>query len=135
MGNIVRISDMVSLALHSMVIIASKNEFINVRGIAELTGFSVNHLSKTLQRLVKAGLVRSVRGPKGGFKLLKPAKDISLMDIYNAIEGPIEIKECPLNSDMCAFKKCIFDGLHTKLNSEFIDYMENKKLSDFSNNI
>jgi Rrf2 family protein len=46
-------------------------------------------LLKTLLRLVHAGLLQSVKGPRGGFRLARPLQDITLLDVVEAVEGPI----------------------------------------------
>lgn len=58
-------------------------------------------LAKILQRLVKAGIVFSLRGVKGGFHLAKEPKDISLLTVIEAIEGPISINKCVLDKRIC----------------------------------
>lgn len=133
MPGIVHMSDMVSIALHSMVLIAAQEaELINAKKIASATGFSEAHLSKVLQRLVRAGYIRSLRGPKGGFTLTKRAEDITLLDIYEAIEGPITIDSTGVNCRTCPLKSCIFGGIPQHLNKEFFNYLKDKRLSDFS---
>jgi Rrf2 family protein len=52
------------------------------------------YLNKQLQALVRAGILSSVSGPKGGFRLALPAADISLLDIVVAVEGPDEAFAC-----------------------------------------
>ena len=88
MSRIFSLSEAASIALHSMVLIARSTNGINVVKITEVTGFSKNHIAKVLQRLVKADMLRSVRGPAGGFYLKKEAVEITFLDIYEAIEGP-----------------------------------------------
>lgn len=58
-------------------------------------------LHKVMPRLVKAGLVRSRRGARGGYRLAKDPKDISLLDIVQAIDGPIYINRCLFDKDDC----------------------------------
>ncbi|MDD3840649.1 MAG: Rrf2 family transcriptional regulator [Clostridia bacterium] len=136
LANIFHMSEMVSLALHSILIIAAKDkQLVNAKKISEIIGASEAHLAKTLQQLVKAGYIRSVRGPKGGFTLLKEASEITLLDIYQAIEGPIRVEGCPMNCEKCAFKTCIFGGIPEKLNQEFRQYMMSKRVSDFKGNL
>ncbi|MEL7563561.1 MAG: Rrf2 family transcriptional regulator [Dehalobacterium sp.] len=133
MPGVVHISEMVSLALHSMAIIAdSKKEVVNVKEISAATACSEAHLVKVLQRLVRAGFLYSIRGPKGGFGLSKPADQITLLDIYQVIEGPLKLAGCPTNHQTCFFKSCIFGGVLEKLNQDFIEYLSSKKVSDFS---
>lgn len=137
MANVFYISEMVSLALHSILIIAAVKEgqLVNTKKIASLLGASEAHLAKVLQQLVKTGYIRSERGPRGGFALLKNANEITLLDIYEAIEGPIKIDRCPMNSKKCAFKTCILGGIPEQLNQKFEKYMAEQKLGDFSNNL
>ncbi|HEX6681960.1 MAG TPA: Rrf2 family transcriptional regulator [Candidatus Limnocylindrales bacterium] len=52
------------------------------------------YLNKQLQALVRAGILSSVSGPKGGFRLARPAADISLLDIVVAVEGADEAFPC-----------------------------------------
>ena len=62
---------------------------IQGRDIAESCGIPPGHLLKILQQLVRAQILSSERGPAGGFVLRKPAEDITLLEIVEAIEGPI----------------------------------------------
>jgi len=62
---------------------------IQGRDIAEACGIPSGHLLKILQQLVRAQILSSERGPAGGFVLRKPADEISLLEIVEAIEGPI----------------------------------------------
>ncbi|MDO6788003.1 SUF system Fe-S cluster assembly regulator [Cobetia marina] len=51
-------------------------------------------VSKTLKALVRAGLLESRRGAQGGYRLARPASDITASDIISAIEGPVAVTEC-----------------------------------------
>src|SRR5512136_1014817 len=62
---------------------------IQGRDIAESCGIPPGHLLKILQQLVRAQVLSSERGPAGGFVLRKPPHEISLLEIVEAIEGPI----------------------------------------------
>ena len=59
------------------------------RDIAESCGIPSGHLLKILQQLVRAQILSSERGPAGGFVLRKAAEDITLLEIIEAIDGPI----------------------------------------------
>ncbi len=123
------------LAIHSMAYIVKHrdDERMSVKKIAEDTNASENHLSKVLQRLVKAGLLMSTRGPKGGFSLKKQPHEISFLEIYEAIEGKMNSDFCEIRkkNGACPFDKCIFDGIFNKISDEMIEYMKNKTLEDF----
>ncbi len=133
MAGAFHLSEMLSLALHSMVYIATyEGEYVNVKQIAQATGASEAHLSKVLQRLAKGQVLRSIRGPKGGFTLDKDPGDITFLSIYEMIEGPIESKGCPTHRRECPFTHCIFRGVPEKLNRQFIDYLANATLHEFT---
>lgn len=131
MARIIQLSEAASLAIHAMVLIGKSKHIINVNVIAEETGASKNHLAKVLQRLVKDEFIKSTRGPSGGFLLNKNPDEITLLDIYQSIEGPITEKKCPLNRPVCPLNKCLMGGIINKLTVEFKNYIESQKLSDY----
>ena len=63
---------------------------VQVQKIAEATGLPIEYLRKILQRLGRAKMVRSERGRRGGFRLAKDVKTITMLDIVEAIEGPVD---------------------------------------------
>jgi Rrf2 family protein len=129
---IIQISEGVSLALHGMGILASSETGrVTVKEIAEITQTSEAHLSKVFQRLAKGGLVLSIRGPKGGFELAKPPEEITLLDIYKAIEGELTTETCFLQSGTpCPFGRCIFGNLVEDLTRQFLEHLEKTTLRD-----
>lgn len=131
MAKVVTLSEAASLAIHAVVLIAGANKIVNVNQIAAATQSSKNHLAKVMQRLVKSNLVSSTRGPAGGFILKKPASEITLYDVYFAIEGPIELQDCPLDRPICPFDKCIMGGIIHKLTNDFKKYLMESKVSSF----
>ena len=131
MSKIITISEAASIAIHSMVLIAGTHDHLNVTQIAERMGSSRHHVAKILQRLVKEGYLRSNRGPAGGFTLNKPAGDVSLLEIYETIEGKLSETSCPLDHPVCPFDKCLMGNIVTKMTREFRKYMEEQKLSDY----
>ncbi len=130
MAKFITISEAASLAIHSMGLIAAGENKLNVNYIAEITGASRNHLAKVLQTLVKYDFLVSNRGPKGGFEMKRSADEISLFEIYQLMEGVIDRNHCGLHSSPCPFEECIFGGMTRKFTNDFIDYLQNKKLSD-----
>ncbi|MBI2438286.1 MAG: Rrf2 family transcriptional regulator [Lentisphaerae bacterium] len=58
-------------------------------------------LAKILQRLARAGLVKSVRGIKGGFQLARRPRDINLLEVIEAVQGPSAMNECAVNPRIC----------------------------------
>lgn len=134
MAKLVQLSEAASLAVHAMVLIAKAPGHINVNQIADKMGASRNHLAKVLQQLVKYDYLRSVRGPSGGFILNKKAADITLLDIYEAIEGKIEITGCPLDRQVCPFNKCLMSGMVNEVTIQLKSYLKSQNLDEFVNN-
>ena len=60
-------------------------------------------LAKILQKLSRAGIVQSYRGVKGGFRLTRPPKKITLLDVVMAIEGPVAMNRCTMAGEFCNF--------------------------------
>ncbi len=131
MAKIFSMSEAASIGIHSMVLIARAENGINAVKIAEFTGFSKNHISKVLQRLVKNDLLKSVRGPAGGFTLKNQPENISLLDVYESIEGSIEITDCPLVNDICGFEKCIMGTVVNKMTLEFRRFLADQTLNKY----
>jgi Rrf2 family protein len=131
MAKLVHLSEAASLALHAMVMISQRKNHVNVNTLAEEMGASRNHLAKVLQQLVKFNYLRSVRGPSGGFMLNKPAADISILNIYEAIEGRIDMPECPLDRQICPFDKCLMGGLIKDVTVQFKEYFESQTLDSY----
>ena len=67
---------------------------LNAAQLAEETGLPAPTVAKLVSRLSAAGLLKSVRGAHGGFKLARPAAAITLADIVEAVEGPIALTTC-----------------------------------------
>ncbi len=65
-----------------------------IRDISRATSIPETFLSKIFQRLVTKGLIRSRRGFRGGFRLARPAERITLREIVEAVQGPIEFHQC-----------------------------------------
>jgi Rrf2 family protein len=101
--------------LRMMVVLAShfNGEFIPARQLAKDGNFSYQLGCKILQKLHKAGLVKSDMGPKGGFALGREPAQITLMDIITALQGGIRLNRCLLGGKGCEFEpEC---EVHTKL--------------------
>jgi Rrf2 family iron-sulfur cluster assembly transcriptional regulator len=65
-----------------------------IRDISRATAIPETFLSKIFQRLATHGIIRSRRGFRGGFRLARPAERISLREIVEAVQGPIEFHRC-----------------------------------------
>lgn len=78
----------------------------SVRDLADLQGVPQDYLAKIFTKLAKAGLVAATEGVRGGFRLARPADEITLLDIVGAIDGRKSIFDCREIRGRCA----LFDG-------------------------
>ena len=133
MANLLKISEAASLALHTMVYLAADDgRLVTTHEIGEVLRVSAAHLSKVLQRLGKVGMVDATRGPKGGFCLAKAGDNISLLEVYEAIEGPLQDSVCLLGEPVCQGHKCILGGLLETVNQQAREYLGGTSLSDLA---
>lgn len=131
MAHVIQFSEAAFIALHGMVIIAKSDKLVNVVQIADQLNSSKHHVAKVMQRLVKEGYLDSHRGPTGGFSMKVQAEDVSLLELYESVEGKIVIGDCPLDNPVCPFQRCIFNNVTRKMTEDFVHYMRNEKLSNF----
>jgi Rrf2 family protein len=126
-----RISEAASLALHAMVSLAGDPlAHYSAGRLSRIICVSEAHLAKVLQRLAKAGLLVSVRGPKGGFRISRGADMITLLDVFEAIDGPYEPSECLMHDRTCGQMGCLFGDLLGDINRQVRDYLGGRSLED-----
>ncbi len=104
-----KISRKTEYAIRGMIHLAKQpaDKFIMLKDIGKATQTSPVFLAKIFQLLNSAGLVESSRGASGGFRLSRNPQRISLKEIVEAIEGPVQVNECVVDSKSCLFsKKC-----------------------------
>lgn len=96
MQHALQISRKIEYGTRAMVFLASLPEGMTTsfREIARKMDIPSEFLAKILKTLVKAKLVRSVRGAHGGYSLAKPPSKISFLDVIEAVEGPVHVNVC-----------------------------------------
>ena len=79
----------VEWALHCCAVLAGLPEgrYLSTKALAEFHGLPKEYLSKALQSLSQAKLVESTLGPSGGYRLARPAAEVSFLDVVEAVEG------------------------------------------------
>lgn len=113
MSQLLRISEAASIAMHALILLAEKQgEQLSNRRIAEAFNISANHSSKVLQRLLKSGFINAVRGPGGGYSLAVNPEEVSLLDIYRAVDGEPDDSTCLFGRGKhCALETCLFSEM------------------------
>ena len=130
--------------LNAMVYLASKAQEgpQPLRAIAQSNLLPDQYLEQLLGCLRKAGLVNTVRGAQGGYELAKPAGEITVGHIIDAMEGPLQLSECAIeseptcpNSDICPTRR-VWEYLTDSINSllysiSLQDMLETKEMDRF----
>ena len=126
-----RVSEAANLGLHALAVIAAGPEPSHrTREIAARLKASVTHLAKVMVVLDHAGLVVGTRGPAGGYRLARPASRIFLKEIYEAIEGPMQARECLFGEPVCEAQGCVLSKYFGGLNREVIRKLARTRLTD-----
>jgi len=95
------------------------------------TNLPRDFMAKVFQRLVHAGLLRSAKGRGGGFSLARPAHQITMMQIVEAIDGPQVVDRCVVGLEKCTdLMPCPQHDLYKPIRQRLKDYMNTTTLAD-----
>jgi Rrf2 family protein len=135
-----KISDGVEWALHCASILAALPAGATLPGkaLAEFHGVSESYLLKHLKALVAAGVFESVPGPKGGYRLARPAAAISFLDVAQAIDGRGPAFRCteircraPLDDPPACFRKpCAINVTMLEAEAAWRDVLRRRTIAD-----
>ncbi len=131
MHSIVNISEAAAIALHAADYLACRKGLSSAATIADDLNVSYNHLSKVLQQLTRAGLIRPARGPKGGFELSAAGKKASVRDFIGAIDAPHSTHNCLMKAKVCLGRACMLGRFLEETNHRF-EVVLNQKISDLA---
>jgi Rrf2 family protein len=107
MNCLLRTSKAFTLGMHALALLARHYpDRLSVGTIARLCGVSEAHLAKVIQTLARSGFVKGERGPAGGITLTGPADSVSLMDIWNVLEGTPTDEVCAFAIPTCTAGLC-----------------------------
>lgn len=133
MANVLRISEAATLALHTLALLSARpGEILSTHKIATRLDASEAHLAKVLQRLARMGLVRSIRGARGGFILGQDPEEITLLEAYEAIDGPLRPSTCLMGHRVCRDKGCILGNLLEEINHDVKQHLSGQRLSELT---
>lgn len=78
-----------------------ENEIADRESVSKAQDIPLSFLSKILQQLTSAGIIRSFKGSAGGFCLARPAVEITFLDVIRAVEGPLALNQCLIEPSRC----------------------------------
>jgi Rrf2 family protein len=101
--------------------------------LAESTGVPESFMSKVLQALVRARLISSRRGLDGGFELMVSAEDVSLLNVVEAMEGPIQLNFCLGTGENCERQKtCAAHFVWAEAQAAMVAVLEKAKIANLA---
>ncbi len=113
------------------IAVNGKDEPVPISDIAGRQQISEAYLEQLMAKLKKAGLVESQRGAQGGYRLLRPAEEVSVGDILRALEGNLDAVACPaLTEEGCAGAElCVTKYVWQKINDAITKTVDEIRLS------
>lgn len=131
MGQVIGTSEAAAIGLHCALALAAKpGQSSSTSAMARQLDVSAHHCSKVLQRLTRAGIVRAVRGPKGGFQLARPPETVTLLEVYEAIDGPLRDTTCLFQQPHCRPGECVLSGMFEQVNRVVRSHLGAASLAD-----
>lgn len=101
---------------------------VTLAGISERQAISLSYLEQLFSRLRRNGLVKSVRGPGGGYRIAKKLEDISVSDIITAVDELIDATQCGGEANCREEGQCMTHELWATLNVKILDYLSGVSL-------
>lgn len=125
-------------AIRAVIYLAGKGEGKQITGIKKISGdlnLPAPFLSKILQVLAKKKILNSVKGPHGGFALLKKASEITLFDIISTIDGEEVFTGCIMHNGTCNsidrnINPCPIHDDYSDIRFAFTELLKNRTIED-----
>ena len=118
------VTAMLDLALHA------QESPVPLADISQRQGISLSYLEQLFAKLRRQGLVDSARGPGGGYRLSRPAKEIPVAQVIEAINEQIDIRRCGGLGNCQDDEPCLTHELWTDLSNQIYDFLNSISLGD-----
>ncbi|MDO9268844.1 MAG: Fe-S cluster assembly transcriptional regulator IscR [Methylobacter sp.] len=118
------VTAMLDLAFHSQI------KPVTLTDIAARQTISLSYLEQLFARLRRAGMVKGVRGPGGGYKLCRKTSEINIADIIAAVNEPIDSTKCGGEANCQKDQACLTHDLWMGLSEQIKDYLKSISLAD-----
>jgi Rrf2 family iron-sulfur cluster assembly transcriptional regulator len=117
---------MMDLALHNQV------GPVTLADISTCQDISLSYLEQLFAKLRQANLVKGVRGPGGGYRLARPATEITVADIITAVDEQVDTTRCQGKENCHGGKRCLTHELWTDLSDQIFQFLDNITLDRFT---
>ena len=129
-----RVTKLTDYATVVMTVLAARpGEVLSAPELAEQAGLEAPTVAKVLKPLAAAGLVAGFRGANGGYRLARTAADINLVEIVEAMEGPLAMTECSVHDGQCGIEaSCGVRANWRRINDVVADALRAVTLADMA---
>ncbi len=104
---------------------------VGLSRIAVQKDVSFKYLEQLMMALRKAGLVKARRGRTGGYSLTRPPTAITLAEVLDVLEGPVQIRDCAPGDEACRFSKdCMVKYLWREMERSLVTILRSRTLAD-----
>ncbi len=118
-------------ALRALAALPEDGTFVMAKDLAEQLGLPGPYLAKVLQGLVQGGMLESVRGPKGGFRLAMPTQKITVEEVVHLLDGEDTFKACVMGFPECSSDQpCPMHDAWTAVKEKMATSMTNATIAD-----
>jgi len=127
-----KLNKKVEYALMALLYMDRQKDLVAAREVSEACRAPADLLGKVLQALAKGGLIHSVQGAHGGYRLARPAREITLGEVIEAVEGPVHLVSCQKHPEDCGqFETCRIRRPVAQVQQQLQDYMHGLSLDAF----
>jgi Rrf2 family iron-sulfur cluster assembly transcriptional regulator len=99
-------------------------------GVSDRQKISLSYLEQLFGKLRRCGLVESVRGPGGGYRLARAAEKVTVADVIVAVDEPIDATQCGGRENCRDDRRCMTHELWSSLNDHILEYLQSVTLAD-----
>ena len=107
---------------------------VSISSIAMRQGLSESYLEQLIAKLKRAGIVTSIRGTNGGYRLAKPTSQITVGDILRALEGKLCVVECPDSHECDNYDSCVTKYAWKRINDSINKVVDTMTLEEVISN-
>ena len=127
-----KITKKIEYALIAIRHIEDNNILVSSKDIAREYRIPKELMAKTLQLMVKAGYLKSIKGPNGGYKSQVSLENISLKEFMESIEGPIGLIDCYASDNCRQINLCNIKEPIKRINDNFLKFLDNINLVEIT---
>ena len=124
-----RITQEADYALRIVALLAARDDFADANTVADAAGITQRFALKILRKLSLGELVVSKKGASGGYRLARPAEEITLKDVIELIDGEIAISKCLAHDHVCSKqgenkRACKIHRIFDAINNDLVEKLE-----------